>query len=288
MKKHTSILSSCTQFLLVLSLGVSSSSVLAQDIPVGALANKPVVDGSAADWSQTEGTRISLKNNKSGGKTNVSGIDVKAGVHGDRVYFLLQWDDDDMDDQHKPYVWDSASNKYVAGDQREDRLAIQFAISGDYDVNWLSGKLFSADTWHWKAARSNPLGIAHDKSTIISSEKAKKSYTGKADDGSTVYIQRPSDEGDKLYKTKRYPSKEKDMMPKYILASTVSGSVADVEARGVWENGRWTLEMSRKMNTGNPDDAAFMVSQSIKGGIAVFDRSGDDDHGISEILNFQF
>ena len=42
------------------------------------------------------------------------------------------------------------------------------------------------------------------------------------------------------------------------------------------------------MNTGNGDDAAFSNGQMVTGGIAIFDHSGDDDHIIFQVLNFQF
>ena len=274
--------------LTLSTLLLINTSAWAETMTIGAIDTAPTIDGNASDWSSVPATTIALSNNKASGKADVKSVDVKAAVNGDSVYFLLQWADDDMDDQHKPYVWDNAANKYEAGPQREDRLAIQFAMSGDYDVNWLSGKTFTADTWHWKAARSNGLGLAQDKMTVISKEPSKKAYKGTAADGSTVYIKRPSDKGDKFYTTKRYSAKEKDMMPKYIIADSAGGSVADVKAKGVWSDGKWTLEMSRKLNTGNSDDVAFSSGQMAVGGIAIFDHSGDDDHSISNTVEFKF
>ncbi len=269
-------------------LGLLSTTVSAQTISIGSLPAAPQVDGSGSDWSDVAVNTIQLENNRSGGKANIAAVSLKAGVHGDSVYFLIEWDDSSKDDQHKPFVWDAASNKYVAGKQREDRLAIQFAMKGDYDVNWLSGNLFTADTWHWKAARSNGLGIAQDKRTVIGSDKVKKALKTVAGNGNTIYIQRPSDAGSKLYSTKRYSTKDKDIMPKYVLAQSASGSIADVKAKGVWSNGKWTLELSRKLNTGHADDVVFKPDQVVPGGIAVFDHSGDDDHSHSNTINFQF
>lgn len=34
-------------------------------------------------------------------------------------------------------------------------------------------------------------------------------------------------------------------------------SRGDIRAKGIWKNGRWTLEMRRKLNTGNRDDMVF-------------------------------
>ena len=94
------------------------------------------------------------------GALNAAGKRLKViGIIGDEIYIFMQWDDATKDDQHKPFIWNSAQNKYVAGEQREDRLALQFEMDGEYTVNWLSGNSFEADTWHWKAARSNPIGL---------------------------------------------------------------------------------------------------------------------------------
>ena len=77
-------------------------------------------------------------------------------------------------------------------------------------------------------------------------------------------------------------------MPKYKLHPNPQGSIADVKAKGVWRDGRWHLELSRKLDTGHSDDTQFALKQAVRGGIAVFDASSEDDHIISETLLFQF
>jgi hypothetical protein len=64
--------------------------------------------------------------------------------------------------------------------------------------------------------------------------------------------------------------------------------VADVKAKGVWRDGMWTLELRRALDTGNADDVVFTRGQAVAAGIAVFDRTGHDDHNMSEVLSFQF
>ncbi len=167
-------------------------------------------------------------------------------------------------------------------------MAVQFAMEGDYTTDWFSGNSFKADMWHWKAHRTNPNGLAHDKMTIVSTTPAKKAYKAKAKNGKTIYIRRPSDKGSKLYKSTRYAKKEKNVMPKYIIAKNATGSVADIKAKGVWNNGVWTLLLNRKLNTGNPDDVVFVKGLAVAGGIAVFDHAGDDQHDFSDTLVFQF
>jgi hypothetical protein len=64
-----------------------------------------------------------------------------------------------------------------------------------------------------------------------------------------------------------------------------SGSAADVQAKGEWANGKWTLELARKLNTGNPDDAAFDVSRTYKIAVEVQDADPgmDKASGVIEL-----
>jgi len=273
--------------MLVLGLTLGQSAV-AQTIPVYSLVNAPSVDGNDEDWGSAPFTTVALKKTKPEGMVETKSVAVKGATHGDRLFLFLEWEDFTEDRVHKPWVWDEGDQKYRVGPQREDRLAVQFAMGGSYTTNWLSGNEFKADTWHWKASRSNPLGLAHDKSLVVSRGKLLRAYRLDLPDGGRVYLSRPSDSGDKLYKTKRYRSLEQQVMPKYELTGSPEGSVADVSARGIWSDGRWRLELSRKLNTGNGDDVAFPLEPGeVPGGIAIFDRSENDDHAISDTLIFE-
>jgi hypothetical protein len=270
-------------FFFVAGCLVANSVFGEQTIKVGTLAAQPTVDGMSADWATITATTVPLT-----GSLDLKKVDLKTAVFKDNVYFLLQWQDTTKDEHHKPYIWNDKKKKYDKGSQKEDRLAIQFAMTGEYSANWFSGKPFTADTWHWKSARTNPLGLAQDKMTVVLTDKVKKAYKKTLPSGTTIYIQRPADKGSRLYKTKRYRKKDKDIMPKYVMVDKATGSIADVKAKGVWANNQWTLEMQRQLNTGNADDAIFTKGQAIKGAIAVFDRSGDENHNISDTLVFAF
>lgn len=263
-------------------------SVVSETIKIHRLKMAPTVDGNGAEWVDIPEIQVSLRQSKAGAETKVSSVSVRGGVFGDEVFFFLQWNDSTKNVIHRSFHWDEESKKYKNGSMLEDRLAFQFAMEGDYSTNWLSGKSFKADMWHWKAARSNPLGIAHDKMTIISREKVLRAYITRALDGTKLYIRRPSDEGSSIYRTKRYRKKQKAVMPKYVLNPNPTGSVADVKAKGTWHNQQWHLELKRKLDTGNPDDVLFSLGQKVLAGIAVFDNSGDDEHNISQTLTIQF
>lgn len=285
MRKQWIVLFGATILLLGTMLAGDAD---AQTIQVKKLNRAPTLDGNANDWEQVEATVIPVAGLPGNKVVGVDEISVKAGVAGDSVYFLWQWKDDTEDIQHKPFVWDEKAGKYEAVPQAEDRFAVNFAMEGDFTYDWFSGQTFKADNWHWKAARTNPGGLAHDKMIIITTEPTKKAFKATARNNSEIYILRPSDQGDELYTTKRYAVKEKNMMPKYIMSDNPQGSVTDVKAKGVWKDGVWTLEFKRLLDTGHPDDLAFKAGDVVPAAIAVFNHTGDEHHNTSKTIYFQF
>jgi hypothetical protein len=274
--------------LIALAIALSGNVLNAQTITVQPLSKAPVLDGKDDDWSDLKTTVIPLHKSIPQAKTAVTEVSLKVGTFGEEVFFYAQWADLTESAQHKPFVWNDTQQKYVEGDQREDRFALEFRMAGDYSTDWFSGQSFTADMWHWKAARTNPLGSASDQRTIISRDKLLRAYEGVARDGKPLYLWRPWDAGDMLYTTKRYSQKQEAIMPKYVINPTATGSTMDVYAKGVWHDGQWHLELKRRLNTGHDDDVVFVRGQSVPGGIAIFESSNNDDHAISDVLTFQF
>ncbi|MDH3595431.1 MAG: ethylbenzene dehydrogenase-related protein [Rhodospirillales bacterium] len=252
-----------------------------------AAAGAPItLDGDISDWNGVSDITVPLA-----GDGGVDAVELRAVVRGDTIYVLAVWDDPTEDILHKPYGWDEASQSYKKLKRMEDRLAISLRMSGNFSQNKMDGSEFVADVWHWKAARSNPAGVAHDKMWKVSLtpfEKGKdvdeKGGALKTPDGRTLYIARPSDAGPRLYKPVKYDVKQGDVMSRYEVNTSPSGSIADVKAKGVWRNGRWYLELARKLDTGNPDDAVIPASGSIEIAIAAFDSVGGAKHSVSETI----
>jgi hypothetical protein len=259
-----------------------------QIVPVIALQSAPVLDGSDSDWGPSTLIEVPLHQTHPNQQSKVEKIFIKGAVFADKVYFYFTWQDDTHSVEHKPFLWDRQQKRYIQSQIFEDRLAIQFAMSGDYTTNWFSGNEFVADMWHWKSFRSNTLGLAQDKQTIISKTKMLRSFQGQTPEGDPIYIYRPSDEGYPLYKSIRYKEKQESKMPKYLLAKNPQGSIADVKAKGVWRDGAWHIEIARSINTNHEDDVVFIKGRQVLGGIAVFNNTGDDDHSISDTLIFEF
>lgn len=276
------------KIITLILLSALSSTVNAETIEVRPLSQAPVVDGSSDDWKAVPEIIITLHPISTDTVVEAKEVLLKAGYFADTVYFYLRWPDSEENRLHKSYIWDKQKRRYVRGPQREDRFSMQFIMEGEYTTDWPSADYFKADMWHWKSHRSAPLGIAHDKMTIVSRGPLKRAAQIKSPQGGVVHVLRPSDSGIQPYTTKRYRNFKQDVMPKYVLNPDISGSVADVKAKDSWSNGFWHLELARKLDTGNEDDVVFRIGESLQGGVAIFDASEPTDHAISDTLTFQF
>jgi hypothetical protein len=82
--------------------------------------------------------------------------------------------------------------------------------------------------------------------------------------------------------------KDGDEIPGYMVNTPWKGSFADVKTRGVWVNGKWTLMMSRKLDTGYDDDLQFNTRKKYPFAVAVFDNAHEHNSYNSEPLKLVF
>ncbi len=246
----------------------------------------PTLDGKADDacWSKAKELKVAvveaMDNTK--GKSTVT---VKAVRKGDELYLLLQWKDESESAQHKPWVWDKEKNEYIEATDVEDCAVVSFALSGEFDANMLAGIESTWDVWHWKAARTNPAGFAMDKRHIYSEKKSDaKAMKYRAINDKDIWISRPEDGGGSATKKTPKPEKLTDKVVQQSTAQTPAGSAADVKAKGAWKDGVWTLELCRKLKTGNEDDAVFEPGKAIPFAIAILDAS-EEEHSASGKLS---
>ena len=141
------------------------------------------------------------------------------------------------------------------------------------------------DQWHWRAARGNPIGVSDDMWVLDyrNGDAGRSAYSTNWD-GETGQPKKMFDPGkvgfaamsfDDVRNARipfdgvsnlsdatmkdydpEYPWKEGDALPRRYLR-TPEGSRSDISAIGRWDDGWWTVELSRRLDTGNPDDKAL-------------------------------
>jgi PAS domain S-box-containing protein len=167
----------------------------------------------------------------------------------------------------------------------------------------------TADLWQWKASRTNPLGYADDEwldDTVVEGYDEKAKEAAMHGDGTSHlfynegYVRNINSEGTAPKYYEPDPESEEDarfifqwevesgeavkitdsarfnvgaLVPGYILKRPV-GNRGDVDAKGVWRDGKWMVEFRRKLNTGYDSDVQFDISRTYRFGIAIMDNSG--------------
>ncbi len=256
-----------------------------------AVTDAPKIDGRGDDpvWAHARATRVKVREVSGAREGRSPPVIVKSVRTVTHIYFLVSWADPTKDATHKTWVWNTENKAYEQGNDLEDVLALTFEHTGVFDADMLSGVEAVWDVWQWKAARTDPAGYAMDKIHRFSKTKpAGKAKSFRARDRSTIWISRPEDEGGSPQKSQPAPGEHKgDRVPKYVVG-TPSGSAADVRAKGVWKDGRWTVELSRKLATGYADDTTLDASRTYRIGLAVFDREEDIHHTASDVVELTF
>ncbi len=253
-------------------------------------------------------------------------VTTKALYTKENIFFLYQWED--ADKSVTKGAWKLEGGKWIHQKGNEDRISMLFEIDRinnfatkgcaivchvpEGAANAKDGKFGTSsaaqkgDLWHWKAARSNPAGFADDTwVTMISDKKGgRKSDAGKGGDQKNI----TEDKSKPKYMLAKGKSLDKDGILlaahaveitdytvfkegdtlTYRMPKMPVGSRADITAMSRYTNGEWTVMLSRKMDTGNPDDTAFNSKRKYNFAMALFDNSGDEDSYDSEVITLKF
>ena len=141
------------------------------------------------------------------------------------------------------------------------------------DLSIYSADHYLADVWFWKANRTDPVGYADDKTHKLATEKDIDATKLKNKSGKTFYLTRKVDTGTSAYTIDLQIEYQGDTLPRYI-NRLPSGSRADIRAKGHWQEGEWTIEFARALNTGNRDDVQFEPGNNYLLGVSRYEIAG--------------
>lgn len=255
------------------------------DIVAASVEKAPALDGVADDdaWKSAAEVKITLwKPHDPNDKKEAL---LRACRTAGEIHILLVWKDDTKDVRHNPFVWSKEKGAYEEIELPEDVASLGFELEGEFDADMLAGKESRWDVWHWKAARTNPVGCAMDKSHQYSrSNLGGKSKKFMGNDGKPVWIARPEDEGRSATKRVDKPARHEGDEVAQFVAQEPDGSAADVRAKGAWKDKTWTLELSRKLRTGQKDDTQFEAGKSYGFTLAIFDHEEHMDHSVAPAM----
>jgi len=258
----------------IIILLISQTAFSSQTIVAVKAVSDPVLDGSPDDAVWKGAGKYTIKDNRTGDDITLRAIYTK-----DKVSFLVTYPDSSADIRHKPLVWDKETKLYKPGPQREDGFAFKWSMEeNDVNLSNFSDDNYIADVWYWKAARTNPAGYSDDKSHILSSIAGKKAAELTSKKGVKRYLMRKGDNGKSASKKHILAEFQGDIVDQYV-SQTPEGSRADVAAKGVWKDGYWTIELSRRLDTGHQDDLQFSPDsgKKYKFGVSIFGLYGNPE-----------
>lgn len=247
-------------------------------IAVQALKRAPALDGDSADWLAQGVKWVSIPT------TSPSFVDapadrdasdafrpnprIMAGIFENKIYFVVNWQDERADSFYRRWV--QQGGKYRRDRRLDDMLALRFHTAGTFSDCMLSARAYTVDVWRWSAGRSQLAGMADDMQHVFSLTPLERAADYATEHG-TLYIKKTMDEGDAGWRLAERPAEgSSGVQLGVIVDGHKSGSRADVEAFGSWQAGAWTVELARKLDTGDPDDVRFMPGSAVTGQMAFF------------------
>lgn len=202
-------------------------------------------------------------------------ISIKSIYNASTIFFLVSFPDKDESRSHRSWVWNKDKAMYQEGPDREDVFVFKWKLDDlTRDLSIYSDQPYEADLWFWKACRSDPQGFADDKIQRLFSYPAKDALEVISKSGKPMYIKREGDVGRSTYKTNIFVDYQGDIVNRYT-ARIPQSSRADILAKGVWAEGRWTIEFARALDTGKHDDVIFSDLQKKYGfGVSRYEIAG--------------
>jgi len=285
-------------------------------------ASDIVIDGDGSDsaWDNAKETEVVLRNGP------VRFAHVKAVYTDDEVFIRVRWADDDEDRQHRPWVWDAAKKRYVESAELEDSVMLSFEAGCEWEPSFFAGYVFDFDAWQWHAARSDALGQAVDLYGNVQdqqmgnpllvrypSRQAEDSWNVKFTDNvnpdlhatwnqldrvymlqpfvEEVYVQAVPDGRDPPPFYEQVPAPESfeaDIVPQFVPLALPDGA-GEVDARGQWQDGYWTVEFRRDRETPARTLNDTVFNRLVQFSIYVFDGAEKlDEASESERLYLRF
>ena len=141
------------------------------------------------------------------------------------------------------------------------------------DLSIYADNPYQADIWYWKACRTDGVGFADDKTHVLSTEKDSDATEIISKTGKTMYLLRKGDTGTGAYSIELIPEFEGEILARYSLHQP-TGSRSDVHAKGLWADGKWTIEFRRRLVTGHQDDLQFSTAKKYLFGVSRYEIAG--------------
>lgn len=277
-------------------------------------------DAAAAYWADAPAVMVHTKATEKD-KPDGPDVTIQAVYDDQNVAVRLEWADPTETILANPWTWDGSAWKRGGDPMtaHEDRMSIIFPIENNPDFSskgcagachnldadpekWWMGTDSAdqhLDLWEWKAAQTNPLGLTDDYLASVQEDPAdiesathpdantgggNVSNVNQAKDG-PAFMNGADVTASFIITGQQAEIDTSKLAPGAIIPANIlrpwTGSRADVQASGVWKDGKWTVVLMRALDTGHEDDVVFSPPKAYPLGVALFDHLDLREHTIT-------
>lgn len=280
-------------------------------------------DSAAAFWTDAPVLTVETKGAYEGAEAGPA-VRVQAAYDAQSIALRFEWADAEASIMKHAWSWDGST--FTAGGD-EDRVQLLWSIGNNADfaskgctgachnmdadqAKWWMGSESADvryDLWHWKAARTNPVGQSDDQWISVLEDVAdmESSRHGDAKEsgGYADNLNADADGPAFMHGTDRKAalllSGEEvaldtsklaagDVVPGFVLAPAV-GSRGDLTAKGEWQDGKWVVVLMRALDTGHDDDVVFTPPKAYPFGLGITNNGGGTAHTVApEVLTLEW
>lgn len=249
--------------------GLASYLYADQTIIAQKVAQAPIIDGSGNDPVWEKAKAITTYD-----KVGNIDINLKAVYTDKEIFFLVSFPDPDESRKHKDWVWNKDLEIYEIGPEREDTFELMWNMEKDpVDLSVYSDQPHTLDVWFWKACRTDSNGFSDDKMDILGNDQKRNANKLTSKSGKTMYLQRLGDQGEEAFEEIIPADYAGDRLRNFV-SRVPSGSRADIRAKGIWSDGRWTIEFARALVTGYLDDIQLAPGKNYQFGVSRYEVAG--------------
>jgi hypothetical protein len=242
----------------------------------------PVVDGSGDDraWKDAITTTFPVKGFK--GDIAVSALE-GAG----QLFLRFIWSDRNPAKDHRRWYWDADGKRYRRSKELDDGLAVRWLMEGKATPDLRSGDAGVFDAWIWRSGREGLGSYASDARVLVSDSPIQLARYFTTAEGKGIWLKQEYDKGRLPFEVVIPPAFTEEKVNSFTSQSPM-GSASDVQARGQWKDGVWTLEYSRKLDTGNQDDMVFSKGRSVSFVVSILERKELDAAPYSQVMTLNW
>jgi len=288
-----------------------------RDLVASPIDQEQPADLAVLPWDRAKPLVVQLAGG-SGMDAGRTRLTLRALHNGSELFVRADWADDDEDYGYWPWKKTQQGWEYMQTNPKdecrcyEDKFSLVFPVlpDGDFerfgctaschlhgDYGWgYKGTRRRLDVWHWKAARTDPVGQVDDKYWDLpdfenkdvgrhGDPKQSGGYTkNRADDVDHPLFLPDSPEAvfhgsiPKAHAVEYTDEAASKIEPGTIVPGVVTepflGDRGNVACRSEYRDGHWTLYIRRQLDTGSEYDAQFAPGGRYAFGCAAFDHAG--------------